>query len=49
MSKKRIPITVAPDGAVLHTDGVVKEPNKVFDWINYVILGIFAFCVCSPL
>ena len=48
MSKKRIPITVAPDGAVLHTDGVVKEPNKVFDWINYVILGIFAFLCLFP-
>lgn len=47
--KKRIPITVAPDGAVLHTDGVVKPKSNWFDYVNYVILFVFAFLCFFPI
>lgn len=46
--QKRIPITVAPDGAVLHTDGVVKPKTDWFDYVNYVILFVFAFLCLFP-
>ncbi len=49
MSKtKSSPITIAPDGKVLHTNGETKPKTDWFDVLNYIFLAVFALLCVYP-